>query len=141
MAEQLRAGGHPDHLGVGWAFPLRIGPGGGFEYSRYEQDVEEAIWIVLGTARGERPTDPRFGCGIHESVFASLSNATLGDLAFQVRDALTEFEPRIDVLDVDVRQEPGQESLVLIRVDYRIRANNAFHNLVYPFYVTEGTGG
>ena len=27
---------------------------------------------------------------------------------------------------------------LLVSVDYRIRANNALHNLVYPFYVTEG---
>jgi phage baseplate assembly protein W len=125
---------------VGWKFPLRIGPAGGFLYSRYEEDVEEAIWIILGTARGERPMDPRFGCGIHDSVFASISNATLGDLAFQVRSALTEWEPRIDVIDVRVEEAPGRESLLLIRVDYRIRANNAFRNLVYPFYITEGSG-
>ncbi len=56
----------------------------------------------------------------------------------EVREALTEWEPRIDLLDVSVEQPEGQENLILIRVEYRIRANNAVQNLVYPFYVTEG---
>jgi hypothetical protein len=42
------------------------------------------------------------------------------------------------VLDVDV--DVPEENMLLIRVGYRIRENNAVHNLVYPFYVTEGNG-
>lgn len=129
---------HRGHLGVGWKFPLRVSATGGLSYSRYEEDIEEAIWIVLGTAPGERRSKPRFGCGIHRYVFAPINPDTLGDIAFQVREALTQWEPRIDLLDVDVQQPEGQENLILIRVEYRIRANNAVQNLVYPFYVTEG---
>ena len=132
--------GHRAHLGVGWTFPLRVSGTGGLSYSRYEQDIEEAIWIILGTAPGERRTRPRFGCGIHGYLFAPINADTLGDIAFQARQALVEWEPRIDVLDVDVEPMPGAESTLLIRVDYRIRANNAVHNLVYPFYITEGGG-
>jgi len=134
----MSAVGHREHLGVGWTFPLRISATGGLSYSRYEQDIAEAIWIVLGTAPGERRTLPRFGCGIHQYVFAPINTVTLGDVVFQVREALTEWEPRIDLLDVDVQQPEGEENLILIRVEYRIRANNAVQNLVYPFYVTEG---
>lgn len=130
---------HREHLGVGWKFPLAVGPTGGLELSRYEEDVREAIWIILATARGERQMEPRFGCGIHELVFASINAATVAEIATRVRDALTEWEPRIDLLDVTVEAPAGQESLLLIRVDYRIRSTNAFHNLVYPFYITEGT--
>jgi len=127
-------------LGTGWKFPLRITPSGGFSYSQGEQSVEEAIWIILDTAKGERQMLPRFGCGIHEMVFAPNNPATRGNIQHLVKDALTEWESRIDVLDVNVEPEDGQENTILSRVDYRIRSNNAFGNLVYPFFITEGTG-
>ena len=128
------------YLGVGWKFPLRVDASGGLSFSRFEESVAEAIWVVLGTSRGERQMRPRFGAGIQDYVFASLDASTLGDVAFLVREALTEWEPRIDVLDVRVEQPPEIENMLLIRVDYRIRSNNAFHNLVYPFYIREGVG-
>ena len=128
-------------LGVGWRFPVRISPAGGFAFSSGEQSIQEAIWILLGTARGEREMLPRFGCGIHDLVFAPNNPATQGNLQHLVKDALNEWEPRIDVLDVTVSAGPDEANMLLIRVDYRIRANNAMNNMVYPFYVTEGTGG
>jgi phage baseplate assembly protein W len=54
-----------------------------------------------------------------------------------VREALTEWEPRIDLLDVDVDSPRGEENLMLIRVDYRVRGSNTSRNLVYPFYIDE----
>jgi len=127
-------------LGVGWQFPLRISPAGGFNFSSGEQSIEEAIWILLGTAKGERQMLPRFGCGIHDLVFAPNNPATRGNVQHLVKDALTEWEPRIDVLDVNVTSAPDEENTMLIRVDYRIRSNNTFANLVYPFFITEGSG-
>jgi len=130
----------PLFLGTGWSFPIRVTPGGDFAFSSGEQSVQEAIWILLGTARGERQMLPQFGCGIHDMVFAPDTPSTQGNIQHLVKDALTQWEPRIDVLDVTVTSAPGQENTLLIRVDYRIRSNNAFGNLVYPFYITEGTG-
>jgi len=128
-----------DYLGRGWKFPIRVNPQGGLSFSWAEQDIQEAIWLVLATARGERQMLPRFGCGIHDLVFAPNNATTRGDVAHQVKVALTEWEPRIDVLDV--RVEPGaEENLLLVRVDYRIRSNNAYHNIVYPFFIQEALG-
>ena len=127
-------------LGNGWKFPVRPGPGGCFAWSSGEQSVQESIWLILGTARGERQMLPTFGCGIHDMVFAPNNTATQGTIAHLVKDALTQWEARIDVLDVNVSAAAGEENTLLIRVDYRIRSNNAFGNLVYPFYLTEGTG-
>lgn len=129
-----------DILGTGWRFPIRINARGGFSYARGEQSVQEAIWIVLGTALGERKMLPRFGCGIHEYVFAPNSPATRGVIADQVRQALNRWEPRIDVLDVVVEAIPAEQltsNQLLIRVSYRIRSDNTVHNLVYPFYIEE----
>jgi uncharacterized protein len=128
-----------DILGTGWKFPVRINGRGGFSLSSEEQDVAEAIWIVLATARGERIMRPEFGCGIHDYVFAPNNSSTRGAIAHQVQEALIRWEPRIDLVDVRVDDDPGQANLLLVHIDYRIRANNAVHNLVYPFFIEEGT--
>ena len=125
-------------LGTGWKFPIRINGKGGFSLSSEEQDIAEAIWIVLSTSRGDRIMRPEFGCGLQDYVFAPNNANTRGAIAYQVQQALIRWEPRIDVIDVQAREEPGQANLLLIQVDYRIRANNAFHNLVYPFFIQEG---
>jgi phage baseplate assembly protein W len=129
-----------DILGTGWKFPIRIDARGGFAYSTGEQSVQEAIWIILGTALKERHMRPRFGCGIHEMVFAPNSPGTRGAIADQVRLALTRWEPRIDVEDVNVTVLPPEQATgnhLLIRVNYRIRSTNTVQNLVYPFYIEE----
>jgi phage baseplate assembly protein W len=127
-----------DFLGVGWKFPLQVTPGGTIAQSRYEQRIEESIFLILSTARGERLMLPDFGCGIHELVFAPDNVATTAGVVPAVRRALTAYEHRIDVLDVQANVAPDQPNLLLIRINYRIRANNAVGNLVYPFYIKEG---
>ena len=127
-------------LGTGFSFPMRVNPSGNLTYSSGEKSVREAIWILLGTAKGERQMLPTFGCGIQDMVFAPNNQTTWGNLQHLVKDALTQWEPRIDVLDVTVTAAAGEANTLLIRVDYRIRSNNAFGNLVYPFYITEGQG-
>jgi phage baseplate assembly protein W len=129
-----------DFLGTGWKFPIRPNARGGLSYSSAEQDIHEAIWIILSTAPGERQMLPRFGCGIHDFVFAPNNPVTRGSIAHQVFEALKRWEPRIDVVDVRVESISAEENTLLIRVDYRLRANNAFHNLVYPFYIREARG-
>ena len=127
-----------DYLGRGWKLPIQVTPAGGIAMSGYEQRIEESVYLILSTALGERVMLADFGCGIHELVFAPGSPGVVSVVAQQVRRALTRSEPRIDVLDVSTSQSPEEPNLLLVRIGYRIRANNALGNLVYPFYVTEG---
>jgi uncharacterized protein len=126
-----------DFLGVGWKFPLQVTPGGRVALARYEQRIEESIYLILSTAQGERVMLPDFGCGIHELVFAPNNASTLSLVVYNVRQALVAYEPRIDVLDINAKSAPEEPNLLLIRIDYRIRANNARGNLVYPFYIRD----
>jgi phage baseplate assembly protein W len=126
-----------DYLGIGWKFPLQVTPSGTIAQARYEQRVEESIYLILATAKGERPMLPDFGCGIHDLVFAPDNPGTISLVTQAVRRALTTYERRIDVIGVDVDAAPGAANLLLIRVSYRIRGNNAMGNLVYPFYIRE----
>jgi phage baseplate assembly protein W len=124
-----------DFLGIGWNFPVRADPPGGpIELARYEESIRQAIWIVLGTARGERVMRPDFGCGIHNYLFALNTPSTIGLIVHEVREALLLWEPRIEVRDVRVRAGETSEVL-LISIDYLVRATNSRANLVYPFYL------
>ena len=125
-------------LGVGWWFPVEVEAGGALKLARYEESVRQSIWIILGTARGERLMRPDFGCGIYDLVFEVNSPSTAGRVAQEVREALLVYEPRIDVLDIQARPEGGGEVL-LISVDYQVRATNNVFNLVYPFYLERST--
>jgi phage baseplate assembly protein W len=126
-----------DYLGVGWKFPLQVTPDGKLARAGYEQRIEEAIYLILSTAKGERPMLPDFGCGIQELVFAPNNSTTIAVVVQTVRETLVAYEPRIDVLDISAESAPDQLNLLLIRINYRIRANNARGNLVYPFYIRE----
>lgn len=121
-------------LGVGWRFPVGLDESGQVALADYEESIRQAVWMILGTARGERVMRPTFGCGIHDLVFAVNSAETAGRVTSEVRQALLLWEPRIDVLDVQV--EPGGNGETLfIKIDYRVRATNNRFNLVYPFYL------
>jgi phage baseplate assembly protein W len=135
------------YLGQGPAFPVAVS-NGALPLHSGDQKIRESIWLILATAPGERVMRPDFGCGIHDLLFAANTAQTRALAVQRVTDALTQWEPRIDVLSVDasVPQVPGsglvdQRNVLLVTIDYRIRANNAVFNLVYPFYLTEGTGG
>lgn len=121
-------------LGVGWAFPVAADDGE-IELAEYEESVRQAIWIVLGTAKGERVMRPDFGCGIYDLVFEVNSVSTAGRVAQEVQDALLYFEPRIDVLDVQVQAQGDSGEVLLISIQYQVRATNNIFNLVYPFYL------
>lgn len=127
-----------DFLGRGWAFPVDVDGRGDVRTASGEQSVEEAIRVIIGTAKGERVMRPDFGCGIHEYVFDAVDANTLSLVETTVEEALIEFEPRIDVEDVSTSTDDLSEGVLLIEVDYRIRDSNTRRNLVYPFYLEGG---
>jgi phage baseplate assembly protein W len=124
-----------DIIGTGVAFPLGVDRRGALALARDDEDVRQAISIVLSTAPGERPMRPEFGCGVHDYVFDVLDAATLGRMETEVRRALERWEPRIDVIDVDFELDGSSDGPLAITIEYRLRATNDVRNLVYPFYV------
>ncbi|OWA12624.1 baseplate protein [Streptomyces sp. CS159] len=126
MAEQF--------VGSGWSFPLRIGPTGGIALVSGEQEIEEAMQLVLATAPGERPMRPEFGCAIHDLVFAPVNEQTAGRIQHEVLVSLDRWEPRIEVHEVDV-SAGDDRSVLYIDVRYSIRGTNNPRSLVFPFYV------
>jgi phage baseplate assembly protein W len=126
-----------DFLGRGWAFPVESGADGDVALVRDEDDVRQAVRLILETEPGERVMRPDFGAGLRGLVFDPINTTTLALVRHRVEEALTEWEPRIDVERVDVSAEETTSGRLLVRVDYRVRATNTFYNLVYPFYLRE----
>jgi phage baseplate assembly protein W len=124
-----------DMLGSGLAFPLSVDHRGAVAMARGEDDIEQALTIILGTAPGERPMRPEFGCAVHDFVFDSIDAAMVGRVEGAVRAALDRWEPRIEVIGVDFELDRAGEGVLDVTIVYRIRATNRERNLVYPFYV------
>ena len=122
-------------VGAGWAFPLHVDGAGGIALARGENDIEQAIRIILGTAKGERRMRPNFGCAIHDLVFAPNDESTWGLARYAVEEALGWWEPRIDVEEVVVGPNPDEAARLDIEILYSIRATKDRRTLVYPFYM------
>lgn len=123
-----------EFIGSGWAFPLRTDATGRIALVSKDQEVEESIRLILGTAFGERPMRPDFGCGIHDFVFAPADSSTAGRIAYEVRQSLLRWEPRIEVDDVVISFDAVQSNLLYIDIVYSVRGTNDPRNLVFPFY-------
>jgi len=124
-----------DLLGQGWGFPLRLTVQGGLQFSQTIRNLEESIFIILGTRLGERLYRPDFGSRLHELVFAPLNDNTLLLAQIYAREAIRKWEPRVSVESVTAAPLSDQASLN-IYVSYRIKATRQRRNLVYPFYLT-----
>ena len=125
-------------LGRGWAFPVKI-EAGQAATAAYDEDVRQAILIIIGTNPGERVMRPDFGAGLSAFVFEPLNPATMEALRQRVLEALIDWEPRIDVESVTATADVADSGKVLIEMSYRVRATDSHANLVYPFYLEEGS--
>ncbi|MBF9031836.1 baseplate protein [Rhodobacterales bacterium HKCCE3408] len=130
---------YPPFQGRGFAFPPALDPRWGrFEMAEGEDDIQQAIRIIIGTGRGERVMRPDFGCGIHDLSFEVVNAQTVAEIRRVVREALTRFEARIDVTGVRVDTSQSISGILRIELDYRIRTTNQPGNFVFPFYIPEG---
>ncbi len=126
-----------DFLGSGWSFPIRIDKQGEIALVSREEDIRQAILVILGTSPGERVMRPDFGAGLKALVFEPINTATKALVKHRVEEALLLWEPRIDSVEVTMADERSLGRL-LLDIRYRVRATNTFFNLVYPFYLLEG---
>lgn len=128
-----------DFLGRGWAMPVALDTRtGGVRVAEHEEDIRQAIRIILETAPGERVMRPDFGCGIHDLVFTALDSTAMQRIRSEVEDALRRHEARVDVLGVTVEESASAEGRLIVELEYRVRKTNQVGNLVFPFYFREG---
>jgi phage baseplate assembly protein W len=123
-----------EFIGAGWAFPVRTDATGRVALVRHDREIEESIRLILGTAFGERPMRPDYGCAIHDYLFAGVDSDVAGRMAMAVRSSLIRWEPRIGVTDVTIQFDPDNTALIYIDVRYTVGTTNDPRNLVFPFY-------
>ena len=126
-----------EFLGQGLAFPVHINPQGGIALARGEEDIAQSIRIILETSPGERVMRPEFGCRAKELLFAPCNATTQNLMAYYVRRALARWEPRIEVLAVDVTSSPDSDGTLLVEISYEIKATHDTRSIVYPFFIME----
>ena len=125
-------------LGIGWAFPVQEDKSkGDVTLAIYEEDIRQALLIILETNHGERVMRPDFGANLNALVFEPINTTTLTLARHQVQEAITLWEPRVDNVTVQITADPPLGRL-MIDIGYRVRQTNTFYNLVYPFYLQEG---
>lgn len=127
--------GDREFLGKGWRFPVAINLTGGVSSSAYEENVRESIFVILGTAPGERLKRPDFGCRIHDLMFAPNNYVTAALAEHYCEESLLKFEPRIKLVEVKAGPNRDEPNRLDIRIAYAIAEDNELRNLVYPFYL------
>ncbi|HEY1038136.1 MAG TPA: GPW/gp25 family protein [Bacteroidia bacterium] len=129
-----------DFLGRGWGFPPEFdNETGEVTMVHDEIDIQQSIHILLNTSRGERIMLPDFGCNLREFIFQSIDTSTTTYMSDMISNAILKYEPRIDINDLDINTDKAMNGLVLINLTYTVRTTNSRNNMVFPFYLVEGT--
>lgn len=126
--------------GVGWAFPPAFDPHTKqVETITGEEEIIQSLQILLGTRPGERILNQRFGCNVNIALFKSITLSEKTVLENIIERAIVDYEPRITANKVDVDVSQAVDGIINIQIDFTIRKTNSRHNIVYPFFIGEGT--
>jgi phage baseplate assembly protein W len=127
-------------LGKGWSFPpvfdkLSLG----VRMEENEQDIESSIRLVINTYPGERLMQPDFGCSLFRMSFENVDKGSVAQIGEVIRVALLRFEPRILFENVELVEHKVNEGIIILRLIYKIIITNTRSNIVFPYYILEGT--
>lgn len=127
-------------LGRGWTFPpVFQNKNGSVKMVSDEEDIVQSLKIILSTRRGERLTNPHFGCAMHDYLFNNIDDTTKYMIIDAIKMAVLDFEPRIFLEEVKVDLSEQLEGTISVELVYLIRKINMRTNVVFPFYKLEGT--
>jgi uncharacterized protein len=127
-----------DFLGTGWAFPPRLDNRGRVALVTGDEAIARSIKIILGTQIGERVLRPTFGSRLYELVFAPANPSTFGLAEMYVEEALSFWEPRINVNEVTAYIDAENQERICITINYQVKATHDERSLVFPFYRIPG---
>lgn len=124
-------------IGKGWAFPVSVDGRGGIALAADTTDIDQAIITILSTSVGQRVMRPDFGCKIHDLAFAPINAQTLGLVQRYVEEAIGWWEPRVDLVDIEVTTDSSLRAVgrLIINIRYRVKVTQDTRSLVYPFYL------
>ena len=108
--------------GRGMAFPPQVGSDGRIAWSEGEDNIRQAIEIILMTEERERLNLPAFGAGLRRYLFEPNSVATRFQIEDRITKALQAWEPRITVTAVDVEEDPNDSQAAIATIQYQLVA-------------------
>lgn len=127
-------------LGTGWGFPPTFSnQSATVETVSEEEDIHQSLHILLSTQLKERVMRSDYGCDLSTLMYESITVTLLTKIKGIVKNAILQYEPRIDLLEVEFYTENTENGIIKIEIVYRIRATNSRKNFVYPYYLQEGT--
>lgn len=127
-------------LGIGWSFPPTFNKeSSDVKMVSDETDIKESLEIYFNTKLGERIMRPTYGCVIHEHIFDKIDESILNILSFELTQNIGQIEPRIIVEKIEIKQSSIENGELQISIQYKIISSNVRDNIVFPFYINEGT--
>ena len=78
--------------------------------------IKTSLRNILLTRLGERPFEPAFGSKVYDSLFEQIDFITLDAIASSVIDAITLWEPRVQILSVDPIAAPDENEVEVVIV-------------------------
>ena len=127
-------------LGSGWTFPPTFdSENRDALISSEEENIAQNLHALFYTEQGERSMRSSYGGNLQRFIFGSINTRLLNDIKDIVSKSIADYEPRIELLEVDIDENPDEQGLLLIKIDYRMRTTNTRHNMVFPFYLNEAT--
>ena len=127
-------------LGIGWSFPPTFNKeSSDVKMVSDETDIKESLEIYFNTKLGERIMRPNYGCIIHEHIFDKIDESILNILSFELTQNIGQIEPRIIVEKIEIKQSSIENGELQISIEYKIISSNVRDNIVFPFYINEGT--
>ena len=127
-------------LGVGWSFPPSFNKeSSDIKMVSDETDIKQSLEIYFNTKLGERIMRPEYGCVIHEHIFDKIDESILNILSFELTQNIGQIEPRIIIEKIQINQSNAASGELQISIEYKIISSNVRDNIVFPFYINEGT--
>ena len=127
-------------LGRGWSFPPTFSKEkADIEMVSKEEDIKQSLMIFFSTKLGERIMRSNYGCVVHDYMFEKSDLDVIERLAFELKQSIRRYEPRIIVHNVNASKSDAINGLINLEVFYEIHSTNVRDNIVFPFYLNEGT--
>ena len=142
MSEKNNILDNDGFLGKGWNFPPTLTENG-VKMVSYEEDIQQSLYVLLSTSPSERVNRYDYGCPLRKYAFEVMDTEMVTQMRNDITRAVMLFEPRITLEEVSFEKREENDDLllqeVLIKLVYTVVRTNNRSNMVYPFYLNEGT--
>lgn len=96
-----------------------------------EQSIRQSIGLLLSTVPGERVRRPGYGCELYRLLFSPNDETTHGLAMHYIQSAVTNWEPRVDVVRVDAYSDETRQNIMHAKLQYRLKRTQELEELSF----------